>query len=161
MAEEGRRHGQCRALGKKFTIDPAQYTAPTGAAAATGAWHTDTFAAGPSWEVFAKEIGGTDAGKTSGSVYVVATWRAAPGHSEQLGKSLTARDPNSKVQTGNVVIAHMEGGPRQFLTMARDNSWQDFAADEAATQDAQGWYDIRDHGVWHYDTITTRVAAAK
>jgi hypothetical protein len=55
----------------------------------------------------------------------------------------------------------MEGGPRQFLTMARYNSWQDCAADEAATQDAQGLYDIRDHCVWHHDTITTRVAAAK
>jgi hypothetical protein len=149
-------------LGKKFTIDPAQYTAPTGAAAATGAWHTDTFAGGPSWEVFAKEMGlGADAGKTSGSVYVVATWRAAPGHRDQLVKSLTTRDANAKVQIGNVVITHLEGGPWQFFTMERYNSWQDFAANEAATQDAQGWYEIRDHGVWHHDTITTRVVAAK
>jgi hypothetical protein len=149
-------------LGKKFTIDPAQYSAPTGAAAATGAWHTDTFASGPSWEVFAKELGlGADTSKTSGSVYVLATWRAAPGHREQLGKSLTTRDANAKVQTGNVMIAHMEGGPWQFLTMERFNSWQDYASNEAATQDAQGWYDIREHGIWHHDTITTKVATAK
>ena len=145
-------------LGKKYTIDPAQYTAPSGPAAATGAWHTDTFTAGPSWEVFAKEMSlAADSGKASGQVYVVATWRAAPGHREQLGKLLTARNANSKVQSGNVMIAHIEGGPWQFLTLQRFNSWQDYAADEAATQDAQGWYDIRDHGVWHHDTITTRV----
>jgi len=147
-------------LGKKFTIDPAQYSAPAGPAAATGAWHTDTFTAGPSWESFAKEMGlGADAAKMAGSVYVVATWRAAPGHRDQLEKALTARDANAKVPTGNVVIAHIEGGPWQFLTLQRFNSWQDFATDGLANQDAQGWYDIRADGVWHHDTISTRVAA--
>lgn len=147
-------------LGKKFTIDPAEYTAPTGPA--NGAWHADTFVAGPSWDVFAKEMGlGADAAKMSGSVYVVATWRAAAGHREELSKLLTARDANSKVPTGNVMVAHMEGGPWNFLTLQRYNSWQDYATDEAATQDAQGWYDIRAHGVWHHDTITTRVNTGK
>ena len=149
-------------LGKKFTIDPAEYTAPAPTAPANGAWHTDTFVAGPSWDVFAKEMGlGADAGKMSGSVYVIATWRAATGHRQELEKLLTARDANSKVQTGNVMMAHMEGGPWTFLTVQRYNSWQDYATDEAATQDAQGWYDIREHGVWHHDTITTRVNIGK
>lgn len=146
-------------LGKKFTIDPAEYTPPPAGAPANGAWHTDTFVAGPGWDVFAKEMGlDADSAKTAASVYVVATWRAAPGHRQDLLKLLTARDANSKVPTGNVVVAHLEGGPWNFLTLERFNSWQDYATNEAATQDAQGWYDIRDHGVWHHDTITTRVA---
>jgi hypothetical protein len=144
-------------LGKKFTIDPANYSAPPPSAPATGAWHTDTFVAGPSWEEFAKEMATSGDAAKSG-VYVVATWRAAPGHRQELAKALNARDANSKVHTGNVVVAHIEGGPWQFLTLQHYNSWQDYAADEAASQDAQAWYDIRDHGVWHHDTITTRVA---
>lgn len=148
-------------LGKKFTIDPADYTPPSAGVAATGAWHADTFVVGPSWDVFAKEMGlGTDTAKTANSVYVVSTWRAAPGHRQELIKILTTIDPSSKVPTGNVVVAHIEGGPWNFLTFQRYNSWQDYAADEAATQEGQTWYDIRDHGVWHHDTITTRVANA-
>lgn len=141
-------------LGKKFTIDPADYSAPPAGAPATGAWHTDTFVVGPSWEEFVKQMGG------DGAVYVVATWRAAPGHRQELVKALTGRAANPKVQTGNVMLAHIEGGPWQFLTLARYKSWQDYATDEAANQDAQGWYDIRDHGAWHHDTITTRVGPA-
>jgi hypothetical protein len=141
-------------LGKKFTIDPADYSAPPAGAPATGSWHTDTIVVGPSWEEFAKQMGG------EGGVYVLATWRAAPGHRADLNKALTARGADSKVQTGDVMLAHLEGGPWQFLTLARYKSWQDYATDEAATQDAQGWYDIRDHGAWHHDTITTRVGAA-
>ncbi len=148
-------------LGKKFTLDPAAYAPPPANAPALGAWHTDTFVVGPAWEVFAKEMGlGADAAKNAGSVYIVATWRAAPGHRQELAKILTSQNPDSKVPTGNVVVAHIEGGPWNFLTLQRYNSWQDYAADEAATQDAQAWYDIRDHGVSHHDTITTRVASA-
>jgi hypothetical protein len=139
-------------LGKKFTIDPADYSAPAPAGAAA-AWHTDTFASGPSWEEFTKQM-------ADGGVYVLATWRAAPGHRPDLVKALNARPADPKVQSGNVILTHMEGGPWQLLTLARYKSWQDYAADEAANQDAQGWYEIRDHGVWHHDTITTRVGAA-
>jgi hypothetical protein len=146
-------------LGKKFTVDPAEYAPPPTNAPANGAWHTDTFVVGPSWEVFAKEMGlGAEARKTAGSVYVVATWRAAPGHRQDLEKMLTTRDPNAKVQTGSVVVAHVEGGPWNFLTVERYNSWPDFATVEAAAQDEQTWYDIRNHGIWHHDTITTRVS---
>ncbi len=149
-------------LGKKFTIDPAEYSAPPVSAPATGAWHADTFVVGPTWDVFAKEMGlGADSGKTSGSVYIAATWRAAAGHRQELAKILTARDANSKVPMGSVVVAHMEGGPWNFLTVDRYNSWQDYAADQAATQDGQGWYEIRNHGIWHHDTIATRIATEK
>ncbi len=146
-----------RHLGKKYTLDAAEFVAglPSGptTAPATGAWHTDTFVVGPSWEEFAKQMG-------DGGVYIVATWRAASGHRQDLAKVLAARDTNSKVQTGNVLLLHMEGSAWQFMTLQRYASWTDFAADEAATQDGQGWYDIRDHGVWHHDTITTRVGPA-
>lgn len=143
-------------LGKKFMLDPADYSAPPSGAPAPGAWHTDTFVVGPAWEEFAKQM--AIGGDAKGGVYVVATWRAAPGHREELTKALTGRDANSKIQTGNIMLAHIEGGPWNFLTLQRFKSWEDYAADEAATQDAQGWYDIRDHGSWHHDTITTRVA---
>jgi len=147
-------------LGKKFTVDPTQYTPPTGAAASMSAWHADTIAAGPAWDVFAKEMGfGPDAPKNS--VYVVATWRAAPGHRNQLEKTLTTVDPNAKVKTGTVVLGHLEGGPWNLLTLQRYNSWQDYATDEAATQDGAPWYDIREHGAWHHDTITTRIPLSK
>ncbi len=147
-------------LGKKFTIDPAQYTPPTGAAAGISAWHADTIVAGPAWDVFAKEMGfGADAPKNS--VYVVATWRAAPGHRNQLEKTLTTVDPNAKVKTGTIVLGHLEGGPWNFLTLQRYNSWQDYATDEAANQDGAPWYEIRDHGISHHDTITTRVPLSK
>jgi len=139
-------------LGKKYTIDPAEMTPPP--AAALSAWHTDTFASGPSWDVFAKEM----ALEKSGAVYVVATWRPAPGHRQDLVKAVSARDASSKVQTGSVILRHMEGGPWTLFTLDRFNSWQDFAADEAASQDSEGWYEIRNHGAWHHDTITTRVA---
>jgi hypothetical protein len=144
-------------LGKTFTIDPANYAAlatPKPGATPTMAWHTDTITSGPGWEEFSKEMGG------EGAVYVVATWRAATGHRQELAKVLNARDANAKVQTGNVTLTHMEGGPWQYFTIQHYKSWQDFAADEAASQDAQGWYDIRDHGAWHHDTLTTRVGAA-
>ena len=140
-------------LGKKFTIDPAAYTPPPAGAPAIGAWHTDTFVVGPSWEEFTKQMG-------DGGVYVVATWRAAPGHRQELLKALTVRGSDSKVQTGDVVLAHVEGGPWHFLTLQHSESWQDYATDEAATQDGQAWYDIRDHGAWHHDTLTTRVGPA-
>lgn len=144
-------------LGKKYTIDPADMTPPS--SAPLGAWHTDTFASGPTWDVFAKEMGLGDSGKT-GSVYVVATWRPAPGHRQDLIKTLTAHDANSKVQSGSVILRHMEGGPWTYFTLDRFNSWQDYATNEAATQDSEGWYEIRNHGAWHHDTITTRVAPA-
>jgi hypothetical protein len=148
-------------LGNKVSVDPAAYTPPASGAPANSSWHTDTFVAGPNWDVFAKAMGvGADAGKTAASVYVVATWRTAPGHRQDLEKTLTAQDPNSKVPIGHVVVAHLEGGPWTFLTLDRYNSWQDYATDEAATQDSPMWYDVRNHGAWHHDTVTTRVATA-
>ncbi len=145
-------------LGKKVTLDPADYSAPPSTAPATGAWHTDTFAVGPAWEEFAKQMGLS--GDSKAGVYVVATWRAAPGHRQQLSTALSGRDSNSKVQIGSVILAHIEGGPWNFMTLERFASWQDYATDEAASENSQGWYDIRDHGAWHHDTITTRVATA-
>ena len=91
-------------------------------------------------------------------LYVIATWRPAPGHRQDLAKALTAQDTNSKVPTGHVILVHMEGGPWVFLALDRFNSWQDYATDEAVTQDSQGWNDVRNYGVWHHDTLATRVA---
>ena len=50
-------------LGKKYTIDPAEFTPPPAGTPARVAWHTHTFVSGPSWDVFAKEMGLGGAGR--------------------------------------------------------------------------------------------------
>lgn len=147
-------------LGKKFTLDPASYSPPPSSAPATGAWHTDTFVVGPSWDVFAKQMGfGADAAKGN-PVYILATWRAVPGKRAELSKMLsTGPAPNAKIQPGSVMLAHIEGGPWQFLTLDRFNSWQDYATNQDTEAD-EGWYTIRDYGAWHHDTLASRVATS-
>ena len=81
--------------------------------------HDDTFVNGPSWAEFAKEMGiDGDAAKTAGSVYVVSDYRAAPGHRDALEKML-GEPPNRATDTssGNVLMAHLEGAPWNFLTI--------------------------------------------
>lgn len=119
------------------------------------AWHDDTFVSGPSWGEFTKQMGTT-------GIYTVGIQRAVPGHRDQLMAALNQPpDPASKIQTGNVLMAHVEGGSWTFLTITRHNSWQDFAADRAAAAAAAGaaggWADIRQHSSFHRDTIADRL----
>jgi hypothetical protein len=141
-------------LGQKPTVLPTA-AAPTPATNQRD-WHEDTFAAGPSWAEFSKAMGlapGSPAG-----IYTVSMWRTAPGHRPQLEKVLGARNPASKVTTGNVVLQHLEGGAWTFLTLTRYNSWQDFAADQPAPGTALAqWGDIRGHGAFHRDTVADRI----
>ncbi len=146
-------------LGKKYTIDPANFAPQQPNVRAISSWHADTITSGPSWEVFAKELGLGDA-KSAGPV-IVATWRGAPGKRADLEKSLSAPNTNAKIQVGHTMLTHMEGGPWSFLTIDRYNSWQDYAADEAANENSEAWYEVRNSGAWHHDTITTKVATAK
>jgi len=74
-------------LGTKATVDAAGTPAPA-AARDLNAWHTDTFVNGPAWPEFAKAMGLDDPAKSVGSVYVVSVFRAAPGHRDELEKSL-------------------------------------------------------------------------
>jgi hypothetical protein len=61
---------------------------------------------------------------------VVSVYRTAPGHRDELEKSLAQAPGGGQNIAGNVLMQHLEGGPWQFLTLARYNSWQDFATSE-------------------------------
>ncbi len=141
-------------LGPKATVEAAD-TAPN-PARDLRAWHDDTFASGPSWGEFSKIVasgGGTP-------VFTVGIHRSVPGHRADLEKALRAPGPaSSKVQTGNVLLQHVEGGDWTFLAITRYNSWQDFAADRAAASgsDQAGWNDIRQHSSFHRDTVADRI----
>lgn len=124
------------------------------------AWHTDTFAAGPPWAEFARAMGLDASGTAGNPIYILSVHRALPGHRDQLEKLL--RNPDtSKVPTGNVVLQHLEGGPWNFLTITRYNSWSDLASDQANATSGTGsggqWNDIRMHSASHHDTIADRL----
>lgn len=146
-------------LGTKAIVDAAGNPPPAGARD-LNAWHGDTFASGPAWPEFAKAMGLDDAAKTAGSVYVVSVFRAAPGHRDELEKSLS--QPGNGT-AGNILLQHLEGGPWHFFTVARYNSWEEFAkaeksnVAETAKPDG-GWLGVRNHSTYHNDTITDRIA---
>ena len=138
---------------------------PSDAVRALTAWHSDTFVSGPSWGEFSKEmsIGGSANG--ANLVYIVGVHRGVPGHREQLLKSLTAAGTSGKIQTGNVLLQHLEGSEWNFATVTRYNSWQDVATERAAAASAGdaagGWADIRQHSAFHRDTLADRIYPAK
>jgi len=139
---------------------------PTDAQRALNAWHNDTFVSGPSWADFTKEMGIGDSGNAPSPVYIVGVHRPVPGHREQLLKSLSVPATPSKIQSGNVLLAHVEGADWTFATITRYNSWQDLASDRGAAASAGdatagGWADIRQHSASHRDTIADRIYPAK
>lgn len=123
-------------------------------------WHNDTFVAGPSWADFSKALGLDDASKSAGYVYVVSDYRAAPGHRDQLEKMLSEGDPHDTA-TGNVLLAHLEGAPWNFLGIVRYDSWEKYAEGEKNTTgngaNTAGWFQLRDHCAEHHDTLTDRI----
>ncbi len=127
-------------------------------------WHTDTFASGPAWATFAKEMGLDDASKNTGSAYVVATYRPAAGQREGLDKFLN-EPPDRAIDTssGNVVLQHMEGAAWTFMAIGRYNSWNDFAKEQMnsigqmSKKDA-GWFKLRNLVSYHADTLCDRLA---
>jgi len=153
-----------RHLGPKAEVS-ATAPPPTEAERALSAWHSDTFVSGPSWAEFSKEMSIGGSASAAGLVYVVGVHRTVPGHREQLLKSLSAPGPSSKIQTGNVLLQHIEGGEWTFATISRYNSWQDFASERAAAASAGdatgGWADIRQHSAFHRDTLADRIHPAK
>jgi hypothetical protein len=128
------------------------------------AWHNDTFVNGPSWEEFTRAMGinGSSASKTA--VYSVFYYRPAPGHREQLEKTLSeAPSGASDTTAGNVLMQHLEGGPWTFLTIVRYNSWEDYATGQKngiadITKKDSLWVRLRDHTDFHTDTLTDRIA---
>ena len=151
-------------LGSKAEVT-ATAPPPSDAVRALTAWHTDTFVSGPSWAEFSKQmsLGGSAGG--AGAVYIVGVHRPVPGHRDQLQKSLSAASTSSKIQTGNVLLQHIEGSEWTFATITRYNSWQDVAADRSsavsAGDAAGGWADIRQHSAFHRDTLADRIYPAK
>jgi hypothetical protein len=152
-------------LGPKASVEAAGTAVPPDKRD-LGAWHTDTFVNGPSWEEFTKAMGieADSKSKTTGSVYSVSYYRPAPGHREQLEKMLSEL-PNAANDTtaGNVLMQHLEGADWTFLAIARYNSWDDFATGEKnsvpQTSKKDGpWNRLRDHADFHTDTLTDRIA---
>ena len=124
----------------------------------TMAWHTDSYAAGPSWgELTRAMMPAASDGKSSSPVYVVAVHRAIPGHRGQLEKVLKEPNPNAKAPIATVVLSHLEGGPWNFVSIDRYDSWQDLATDAAASADDPGWTSVRDHSAFHHDTLADRI----
>jgi hypothetical protein len=101
---------------------------------------------------------GSGAESIANALYIVGTHVPVAGHRDQLQKVLSEPTP-SKVQTGNVLLQHIEGGDFQFVTITRYSSWQDLGTDRAAAAAAagSGWSDVRDHSARHRDTITDRI----
>ena len=152
-------------LGPKAEVS-ATATPPTDSERALYAWHDDTFVSGPSWGEFTKAMGMGGSAAASNMVYIVGVHRTVPGHRAELLKSLSAPGPASKIETGNVVMQHIEGGDWTFATITRYNSWQDLAGDRVAAAasagaTAGGWADIRQHSGFHRDTIADRIHPAK
>lgn len=139
---------------------------PPAGGPALAAWHSDSFVSGPSWGEFTKQMGVGASATASNAVYIVGVQRSVPGHRAQLLASLSAAGPPSKVQTGSVIMQHLEGGEWNFATITRYDSWQDLATDRMAAAAAGvategGWADIRQHAAFHRDTIADRIFPAK
>jgi hypothetical protein len=147
-------------MGTKATVEATPSAIPS-SVRDLYAWHNDTFVNGPSWADFTRAMGiGEQTSKTSGSEYVVSVYRAVPGHRDQLEKMLSGSAQSGAV--GNVLMQHLEGGPWNYLSIVRFNSWHDLATSE--TNDAaqmsknQGpWFDMRDHAIFHNDTLADRI----
>jgi hypothetical protein len=152
-------------MGTKATVEAAGTTVPPDKRNLSE-WHTDTFVNGPSWEEFTRAMGidADSKSKTAGSVYSVSYYRPAPGHREQLEKMLSeAPTGRGDTTAGNVLMQHLEGAGWTFLSIARYNSWNDFATGEKdavaqTTKPDSPWYRLRDHTDFHTDTLTDRIA---
>jgi len=150
-------------LGTKATVDAARPPQPANQAG-LGAWHTDTFATGPSWAEFTKQMGIDDASKTTASAYVVSVYRPAPGQREGLDKFLNEPpDRTTDTSSGNVVLQHAEGAAWSFMAVARYNSWNDFAKNEMNSvaqmnKKEGGWFKLRTFVSYHTDTACDRIA---
>lgn len=84
-------------LGPRATVEITPPPPSVTGAAPAGAWHEDTYVAGPSWAEFQKAMDFTGSGP---SVYVVSVHRPAPGHRTQLQDLLSRRDPESAAEGG-------------------------------------------------------------
>jgi hypothetical protein len=151
-------------LGTKATVEANR---PASSPSVAGLWalHTDTFAAGPSWAEFTKQMGLDDASKTSASAFVVSMYRPVPGQREALDKFLNEPpDRATDSSVGRVALQHLEGAAWTFVGIQRWNSWADYAKDNVAaiaqTGRGQqgGWFKLRELVSFHTDTLCNRIA---
>jgi hypothetical protein len=82
---------------------------------------------------------------------------------DQLAAVLSQPNAASKIPVSHVTLTHLEGGPWQFLSLDRYNSWQDFGASEGASvpttgSGKDGWSEVRQHSAYHTDTLADRIA---
>jgi hypothetical protein len=144
-------------LGPKATVDPTP--TPPDPSRDMRAWHDDTFVSGPSWADFTSAMGIGGSATGGAMMYAVGVHRAVPGHRDQLEKALMPAPSSSKVQTGNVLLQHLEGANWNYVAITRYNSWQDLATDRAQPPAGPGgWGEIRQHSAFHRDTIADRIA---
>ena len=151
-------------LGAKATIEANRPAAPSSMMALYAA-HTDTFASGPSWTEFAKQLGLDDAAKSKTSAFVVSIYRPVSGQREALDKFLNAPpDPTTDSFVGRITLQHLEGAAWTFLTVQRWNSWADYGKDNTASiaqmgkNPQAGWFKLRDLASFHTDTLCDRLA---
>ncbi len=151
-------------FGTKVTVDANRPAIPP-EERNQGDWHNDTYATGPAWSQFAKEMGLDGEGKaTAGSVYVVSTYRALTAQRDALQKFLSEPpDRPSDTSAGNVLLQHIEGSEWNFVLIVRYNSWEDFAKNESnsianTAKNQGGWYKLRELIASHADTVTVRIA---
>lgn len=150
-------------IGPKATIELAASPTP---ARELRAWHEDTFVAGPSWDVFARALGADAA--PGGQVYIVGTYRGAPGHRAQLEQTLGKIQASAAKPDSGVVLQHVEGANWDYMVVARYDSWQALANEETDAAVAErekkaglarsAGVELREHVGAHSDTLATRVA---
>jgi hypothetical protein len=150
--------------GPKFTVEAARQQQPS-AQRDLSDWHNDTIVNGPPWAEFSRALGlGDDSKNTSGAVYVVSFYRAAPGHREQAEKTLgEPPDPAVDKAAGTVLMQHLEGSPWQYLGVVRYNSWQDMATSQTnsvpeTSKKGSPWSQMREHVAYHTDTLCDRTS---
>jgi hypothetical protein len=151
-------------LGTKATVE-ANRPAPPASQMAAYAMHTDTFAAGPAWPEFAKQMGIDGESKSAGAAYVVSMYRPAAGQREALDKFLNEPpDRATDSSAGRVVLQHMEGAAWTFVTVQRWNSWPDYGKDnvnsiaQMGRNQQGGWFKLRNLISFHTDTLCDRIA---
>jgi hypothetical protein len=150
--------------GTKFTIEAARQQLADSRRDLSD-WHTDTICNGPSWSEFSRALRlDSDAKKTSGAVYVVSYYRAAPGHREEAEKNLaTPPDLATDKAAGTVLMQHLEGAAWNYVGIVRYNSWQDLATSEAnsvptTSKKDSPWSQMRESVALHTDTLCDRIS---
>jgi hypothetical protein len=151
-------------LGTKATVDANRPATPANVVAAYAA-HTDTFAAGPPWAEFAKQMGIDDASKSTGAAYVVSMYRPASGQRDALDKFLNEPpDRATDTSVGRICLQHLEGAAWTFVTVQRWGSWNDYGKDnvnsvaQMGRNQQGGWFKLRNLVSFHTDTLCDRIA---